>query len=106
MVPVSSHLAGEGEKIWAATEKRELTHETSFHPLFISGLSVVSHFPKTCFFLPQIWNGFVEETQCVVKALAGATALNGFVQPPRSSCLSPAWALRLLLVCVRAFSEE
>lgn len=55
MVAVCGDSAGEGEKIWAATEKRELTHETSFHPLFISRPSedLFPTFPKFFSFLPK-----------------------------------------------------
>ena len=55
MVAVSDDLTWEGEKIGAATEKRELTHETSFHPLFISGPSenLFPTFPKFVSFLPK-----------------------------------------------------
>lgn len=38
--------------------------------------------------------------------MAGAATLNCFVQLLHSSSFSPAWALRLLLVCVRAPSAE
>lgn len=53
MVAVSGDLAGEGEKIGVATEKREFTHDTSFHPLFISGPSekLFPTFPKLVSFL-------------------------------------------------------
>lgn len=55
MMVVSGDLAGEDEKIGVVTEKRELTHETSFHPLFISGPSekLFPTFPKFVSFFPK-----------------------------------------------------